>query len=180
MRWHFQNGGLYNGAMIYSTAISKRKAWWNPILCAIALVISACSPSQDNPILSGTPSVYAQGGSELARNTGFEESGSPVPRYWTWDQQQSGNKGTVTLDQTRHRSGRSALKLSPNSRNAADNPLGITQIIPAAQYRGKQVEFSGYMITEGNTQGILAMLSIVRGAATNGPEMLFQNPGAKD
>ncbi|HVZ16464.1 MAG TPA: hypothetical protein VG897_05070, partial [Terriglobales bacterium] len=123
--------------------------------------------------------VYAEG-QQLAQNPGFEEDGSPAPRGWTWDLKQSGKKGTVSLDHTRHHSGQSSLKLQPNGSNVARDPLAITQIIPAGQFRGKKVEFSGYMISEGDTQGILGMMALVHGAPQGGPDMLFQNPGQTD
>ena len=103
-------------------------------------------------------------------------SGSPAPHGWSWDLKQSGKKGTVSRDTNRHHSGQASLKLEPNGKNVAEDPLAVTQIIPAGQFRGKKVEFSGYMMTEGGTQGILGMLAIVHGAAGK-PDMLFQNAG---
>jgi len=127
-----------------------------------------------------TPSEVLAQGRQLAQNPGFETGGSPAPSGWTFDQKRAGNKGTVSLDRSRKRSGAASLKLQPNGRNVAEDPLAITQIIPAAQYRGQRVQFSGWMITEGNTQGIIGVLSLVRGGATAGPEMLFQNPTGGD
>lgn len=130
--------------------------------------------AQNSPSIIGNPQlVYAQG-QQLVQNAGFEEDGSPAPQSWTWDQKRSGNKGTITRDLARVHSGHASIKLQPNGKNVANDPLAITQIIPAAQYRGQTVEFSGWMITEGNTQGILGMMSLVRGAPTGGPDMIFQ------
>ncbi len=163
--------------MTYSTCIRKRKVVWVGIACCLVVIIAAFNAFENSRFLSRSPQpVYAQG-QQLAQNPGFEEGGAPAPRAWTWDQKQSGNKGSISQDRTRYHSGQVSLKLQPNVRNVAEDPLAITQIIPAAQYRGQQVEFSGYLISEGNTQGILGMLAIVRGAPQGRPDMLFQ-PGS--
>jgi alpha-N-arabinofuranosidase len=160
--------------MRYSTSSLKRKGAWIGIGSCLVLIITACNSLQDSKFVPNNPqAVYAQD-KQLAQNPGFEEGGSPAPRYWTWDQKRSGKKGSVSLDLSRYHSGQSSLKLQPNSRNVDVDPLAITQIIPAAEYRGQKVEFSGYLISEGNTQGILGMMSLVRGAPQGGPDMLFQ------
>lgn len=150
------------------------------LVSILILLLGACNRSRDDEDASdGSDVVYAQG-PQLAQNPGFEEDGSPAPKGWTLDLQRAGNKGTVSLDRTRHHSGASSLKLQPNGNNVNTDPLAITQIIPAAQYRGKKVDFSGYMISEGDTQAILGLMALVRGTPKGGPEMLFQNSGSSD
>lgn len=100
---------------------------------------------------------------ELIQNGGFERGGTPAPEGWNRDMAQTGNKGSVSQDRTRFHSGRASLKFQPNSRNGGDQPLAISQLIPAAAFRGKKVEFSGYLAAEGDARAALAMLSIVAG-----------------
>ena len=116
-------------------------------------------------------------GEQLARNPGFEDGG-PVPSGWSWDQKQSGAKGTISLDKSQVHSGASSVRLQPNRNNVADDPLAITQIIPAGNLRGQKVEFSGYLKDEGDTQAILGLMALVRGAPQGKPDMLFQNADA--
>ena len=140
------------------------------------LALGGCHSSENKKSVDDPKVVYAYG-QQLVQNPGFEDNVTPAPRFWTWDLKQSGEKGSISLDHNRYHTGQSSLKLQPNSRNVPEAPLAITQIIPASQFRGQEVEFSGYMISEGDTQGILGMLALVRGAPQGRPDMLFQNPG---
>ncbi len=117
--------------------------------------------------------VYAQEPS-LTTNPGFEQGGNPA-EGWTRDEQRTAGKGQIMRDLERKRSGMASIKLVPSGGNVAKDPLAITQIIPADKYRGKTVEFSGYLLSEPGTQGILGMLSLVKGRVKQ-MEMLFQ-PG---
>lgn len=160
--------------MRYSTSSLYRKGLRIGIASCLLLIVNACDAIQNSTFVPGNPQlVYAQG-QQLVQNPGFEGDGSPAPQSWTWDIKRAGNKGSVTRDLSRHHSGQASVKLQPNGKNVATDPLAITQIIPAGQYRGQNVEFSGWMITEGNTQSILGMMSVVRGAPQGGPDMLFQ------
>ncbi len=134
----------------------------------------------------GTPgaSAFAQPLSpaqhvQLVTNPGFENPGHGVPAGWTWDLARSGHKGTVTTDTSRFVSGRASLKLAPNDKNVAQDPLSVIQIIPGGAYAGRKVEFSGYVASQGNTQGILGIMSLVKGVPQGKPDMLFQAGGAK-
>ena len=111
----------------------------------------------------GAGSPWSQPGGEMARNGGFEEGGSPIPQGWMRDLAYTGKKGTVSLDRSRSHSGRASLRLQPNSQNSGDFPLAIAQVIPAAAYRGRTVEYSGFVQAEGGATAELGMLSFVRG-----------------
>lgn len=114
---------------------------------------------------SPLPEVPAEG--ELLQNGGFEEPGSPLPRGWSRDMQQTGNKGRVAADSQQFHSGHTALKLEPNERNGGDHPLAVAQMVSAGAYRGRRLRFSAYLRATGGASAVLAVLSIVRGKPTN-------------
>src|SRR5262245_6884007 len=119
------------------------------------------------------PMAYAQG-VQLAANPGFEEPRTTASG-WIRDEVRTRGKGTIDRDLGRKHSGAASIKLTPSQSNLAKDPLAITQIIPASQYRGRSVEFSGFLLSEPGTQAILALFSLVKGRVTQ-MEMLFQ-PG---
>jgi alpha-N-arabinofuranosidase len=104
-------------------------------------------------------------GRELAQNGGFERAGAPAEGWSLSDQ--GADKGRVSRDERRVRSGRASIKLEPNERNGGDQPLAIMQVIPAAAYRGRRIVFSGYVAAEGGATAVLGMLSIARGRPGN-------------
>ncbi len=106
-------------------------------------------------------------GQDLVRNRGFEEGGSQVPQGWMRDLAYTGKKGTVSVDFSRNHTGRASLKLQPNSKNGGDFPLAIAQVIPAAAYRGRTVEFSAYVQAQGGATAALGMLNFVQGRGSN-------------
>jgi len=119
---------------------------------------------------------------ELVQNGGFEEPGSPLPRGWSRDLKQTGKKGSVTVEGSKVHAGSAAVMLQPNDKNAEDQPLAISQIIPAGSYRGKKVVFSGYLAADGGATAGLILLSIVGGRPGNlamvqarSPEWSFQS-----
>ena len=121
-------------------------------LAVIALLIAT----------GGRSRVHANPGQEMVQNGGFEEPGTPLPRGWFQDTKQTGNKGSVSADSTHSHSGQAAMLLRPNSRNTGVYPLAIAQVIPAAAYRGKKVEFSAYVMAEQGATAVLGMLNFVR------------------
>ena len=106
-------------------------------------------------------------GQDLVRNGGFESPGSPAPDGWSWDRSQSGSKGTVSQDHARFHSGHASLKMQLNNKNDKDHPLAVGQMFPAGAYRGQKVEFSAYLLAEGDATAVLGMLSIVGGRLEN-------------
>ena len=131
------------------------------VLIPFALHREQTTPATVNGNQRPTP------GGDLIRNGGFEIPGSPAPDVWSWDRSQSGNKGTVSQDQTRFHSGHASLKLQPNNRNDKAHPLAVGQMFPAGAYRGQKVEFSAYLLAQGDATAVLGMLSIVRGRLEN-------------
>lgn len=119
---------------------------------------------------------------EMVRNGGFEEGGSPAPAGWTRDVAKNGHMGRVSQDRTRVHSGRASLKMEPNGKNNAAQPLSIGQLFSGGKYRGRRVKVSGYVTAEGGAMGVLGMLSISRGRPGNlastqpsgGPDWAFQ------
>lgn len=156
----------------------RRSTFFLASLGGIALGLAACGAIGHDTVPPTTSRAAGVQQVQLADNPGFENPGDPVPKGWTWDLKRSGNKGTVTTDNERVHSGRASLKLVPNGENIADDPLSVIQIIPAGAYRGGEVEFSGYMAGEGDTQSILGMMSLVRGRPQGPPVMLFQQGSA--
>jgi alpha-N-arabinofuranosidase len=57
--------------------------------------------------------------------------------------------------------------LEPNQRNGGDHPLAVSQVIPAGAYRGRKVQFSGYLRSEGGAVAVLAMLNVIGYQAAN-------------
>jgi hypothetical protein len=102
---------------------------------------------------------------ELAQNGGFEESASPA-RAWM-PSEHSGGKGRISRDLQQFRTGRASLKLQPNSRNDGQQPLAVTQLIPASAYRGRRVQFSAYLMANGGATAVLGMLSVSGGRVGN-------------
>ncbi len=154
-----------------------RKIACTALTFSLLLALGGCNRSQSESS-DAFPVTYSYG-EQLAQNPGFED-GAPMPLHWTWDQKQSGDKGVIAQDQSQHHSGKSSVKLQPNPNNVADNPLAITQIIPAGKYRGQKVEFSAFIKDEGETQAILGLLAMVHGAPLGKPDMLFQNAIGSD
>lgn len=133
--------------------------------------LAPAAPSLNPGLAAGEGSQDSR--EELTQNGGFEQGGSPVPQGWTWDRAQTGNQGTVDQDRTRFHSGHASVRLEPNKRNRENQPLAIAQVIPAGAYRGRRVEFSAYMSTQGDATAALGMLSIVRGRPEN---LVFAQP----
>ena len=101
------------------------------------------------------------------RNGGFEEGGSPLPQAWEQDTKQTGDKGRVSVDRSTFHQGLAAVRLEPNRRNDSNQPLAIRQEIPPAGLRGKRIEVSGYVRTQGGAKATIAMLSMVGGKFGN-------------
>lgn len=107
-------------------------------------------------------------GRELLQNPGFERrEAKGLPEGWTRDMAQTGNKGTVRLDRSGSHSGSASLTLQPNNRNGGFHPLAIFQVIPAGEFRGQRVTFSGFLRAEGGAIATLGMLNFVRGKPSN-------------
>lgn len=151
-------------------------SWRYFLLAALFGGLTAnCDTMQQSPGAAAEAGADMARGAELLRNGGFEQGGSPAPQGWVRDMGQTGQKGNVTLDRGRQRSGQSSLKLEPNSRNVGDQPLAIAQIIDGTPYRGRQVEFSGYLAAQNGASAFLGMLSIAGGQARD--LVLVSEPG---
>lgn len=132
----------------------------------------ACDPSGGALGSDPIPDNFVVG-AELLTNPGFEAGGDPVPQGWTWDRDRTGSQGTVSRDTSVAHEGSASIRVAPNANNRNDNPLAIAQIIPADQFRGQHVQFSGYMRAENGAAPLLGMLSLVGGR----PENLVLAPG---
>ena len=113
--------------------------------------------------LPGTAGAQAP----AVRNGGFEEGGSPLPQFWEQEVKQTGDKGRISVDRSIFHGGAASVKLEPNRRNETNQPLAIRQEIPAAALRGKKIEVSGRVRTQGEAKGTIAMLSMVGGKLGN-------------
>ena len=116
---------------------------------------------------------------QLLRNAGFEGGGGDAPEAWIRDQKYTGNKGSVSTDRSRSHSGRTSLKLQPNSRNAdrsQDFPLAVAQVIPAGEYRGRTVEFSAHVQSEGSAIPTVGMLNFI---GSRGSDLQSVSPSEK-
>ncbi len=133
------------------------------LLIPIALLLLLLEPlrvAHSSPI-PGMPAV-----GELLQNGGFEEPGTPLPRGWAQDAEQTGEKGRSSADSQTFHSGHVSLRLEPNERNGGDHPLAVSQVVTAGQYRGRKLRFSAYLRATGGASAVLAVLSIVRGKPT--------------
>ena len=131
------------------------------------IVFIAGCDSTHSAVPAAEPPAGLVAGSQLLQNGGFEEGGNPAPRGWIRDMDRTGGKGSVESERDDPRSGQAALVLKPTQRNDKENPLAIAQIIPAAAWRGKHVEFSGFLAAEGGATAMLGMLTIAGGKASN-------------
>jgi hypothetical protein len=104
-------------------------------------------------------------------NGGFEEGGDP-PRSWVQDVAKTGNKGTIALDTARSRSGHACLRMQPNGRNGPPQQLAVSQELSLGAYRGKPVEISAALLTEGEAVALVGLLVIDR----SGPRLLQLEP----
>lgn len=147
----------------YGRIPMRRKLQWLSFLTSVIVLLLV-----GRGLLSSQPSApQVAPREELTRNGGFEESGTSVPQSWFRDSARTGKKGTVLQDHTRFHSGNASLKLEPNKRNGGDFPLAIAQVIPAATWAGKKVEFSAYVAAEGGATAVLGMLNFVRQQPSN-------------
>ena len=133
---------------------------------SLTLVLIACGPSQIGAAAAGEDLGAYDEGAELLANGGFEDGGSPVPSGWSRDLDRTGGKGEVVIGGDAY-NGSHSLRLEPSGRNDEQNPLALSQLIPATAYRGKQVAFSGYLSAEGGATAIIGMLTIAGGRASN-------------
>jgi alpha-N-arabinofuranosidase len=152
-------------------------------MCAgIVLVVSILLGTAG--CLNGADIIWAQTDktvapqAELVKNGGFEAAGAGLPGDWEQDLAQTGDKGRVSRDASRARSGEASLKLEPNSRNGGQFPLAIRQIIPAGAHRGKKVTISGALSSTNDTAAILGVLSLVKNAPSN--PLMISHKGKAD
>jgi len=133
-----------------------------PVLGTLLLFLQRGNPTQPVPIGRSGP-----GNVELIRNGGFEDNAASVPDSWIWDRSKTGEKGGVSADKAQFFAGGASLRLEPNRRNGGEQPLAVSQLIPAGDYRGRKVWLSAQLRAEGGAAAVLAILSIVRGKPAN-------------
>ncbi|WP_430912712.1 alpha-L-arabinofuranosidase [Methylobacterium sp. sgz302541] len=95
---------------------------------------------------------------ESLANPGFEEPGSPPPG-WSLEEAAAG-KGRIVLVPVPGATGH-ALALSPNASNTGgDKPLGLGQLVSAAQWRGRRISIRAKLAGEGGATAILGFALI--------------------
>lgn len=143
-----------------------RLLWIFLLAIVVCISFTSCDETDDFqiPDKDNAPEALLK---ELVQNPGFEEPNFPIPKGWNQDMAKTGNKGTISQDQTRAHSGSASLKLQPNRHNDEKYPLAVAQMLPARAYRGRKVEISGHFISEGDATGAFGILSIVKGRPLN-------------
>ncbi len=103
--------------------------------------------------------MAAEQDANLVKNGGFEEGGDPVPAQWNLEEATS-RKGSVSLTSSGVHSGRFALKLVPNRQNGGDQPLGLSQGVPAAALHGRRISVSAWMSAEGGAVAVVGLFGL--------------------
>lgn len=119
------------------------------------------------------PAALAQVTGSVVRNGGFEDDGNPA-RDWSQDTGKTGDKGTILRDVSRFHSGKTSLRFQPNGRNGPPQQLAVSQEVALATFRGKSIEVSVTMRSEGEARPVAGLIVIGRG----GPKLLQVNEGA--
>ena len=143
--------------------------WQSWAITIAVFVLLAMLRLGSNPATSRAGGQAATGkpGDQLIQNGGFEEPGNPLPRGWLRDMKQTGKEGNVSVVGNKVHGGSAAVMLQPNDKNSTNQPLAVSQIIPAGAYRGQKVVFSGYLAADGGATAGLIVLSIVGGRPGN-------------
>ena len=105
--------------------------------------------------------MLAMAQTELLRNGGFEQAGNPA-QDWSQDSAKTGNKGSITRDPAKAKAGATSLRLQPNGNNR-EPQLAVSQELNLSGVRGKSVELSAWMATDGEARATVGIISIVRG-----------------
>ncbi|MEE9296820.1 MAG: alpha-L-arabinofuranosidase C-terminal domain-containing protein [Phycisphaerae bacterium] len=101
------------------------------------------------------------GADNIVQNPGFEEGWKDhAPMGWTFETRVR-ERGTVSRERERKHSGRYAVKLEPNAKNAgAIHPLAIGQGFPADRFRGQRMYISGWLAAKGQAVANLGLYAI--------------------
>ncbi|GJE04189.1 alpha-L-arabinofuranosidase [Methylobacterium isbiliense] len=108
-------------------------------------------------------------------NAGFEQAGSPPPG---WNQEsQAADKGEVRQVTVAGAAGR-ALALSPNGRNrGGDKPLGLGQIISAAEFAGRPLTLRSRLGAEGGAAAVVGIAFLDGSGAAVGARLVLRADG---
>ncbi|MHB1459078.1 MAG: hypothetical protein ACYC0V_19400, partial [Armatimonadota bacterium] len=96
----------------------------------------------------------------LVVNPGFEDLTNGMPTGWILDQE-SGDKGSLSIDKTHPKSESASLVLSPTDKNVDKSKFfGVAQLIPTENMKGKRYRLCGSMrVTDGT--GALTIAAII-------------------
>lgn len=122
------------------------------VLVGIAcLTLFATVPWRNTEAAAGPVSA------NLVKNPGFEQGGDPAPVEWAAENL---DRGTMAHVSSPVHSGRFGLRMSPNRKNTGSQLIGVGQILPAAELRGKRVQVSAWMGGTGGASAVLGLFAV--------------------